>query len=216
MIPRISRLKKQLLEMWVLVESQLEHSRQVLVSKDLDVSLEIIHKEEKVDAYELLIDREVKKIFLLYTPTSHELKFLILALKLSSSLEKIGDIAEDIAESVLTKGSLSNVRNFQEAGIIKLYDNTLSLLADTRRAFSNENSIAAVSIGGKKLQTEQITHEVNHKIAVLIANEPDTVHEALFALSVFRFLERAADLAGNIEDNLCLYSSSSASLAEKI
>src|SRR5580658_8642192 len=94
-------LKVEVINMWALVNSQLNKARLAFVNFDKDLAREVVLKEKRVNGYELKIDRDCENIFALFCPVAIDLRFLLAALKINSNLERIGDIASSIAKYVI-------------------------------------------------------------------------------------------------------------------
>ena len=71
----ISALKKELINMWILVQSQLNKAREAMINFDKDLAREVLVKEKRVNSFELKIDRDCENIFALYCPVAVDLRF---------------------------------------------------------------------------------------------------------------------------------------------
>src|SRR5476649_2031671 len=97
----LTALKKELVSMWILVQSQLNKAKEAMVQYDKDLAREILIKEKRVNSFELKIDRDCENIFALHCPVAIDLRFLLAALKINTNLERIGDIASGVAQYVV-------------------------------------------------------------------------------------------------------------------
>src|ERR1035437_7797529 len=97
----IQSVKKSTIEMWKLVELQLEKGKDSLINFDKDLAREIILREKRVNAWELKIDRDCENIIALFNPLAIDLRFVLAVLKINTNLERTGDIADGIAKFVL-------------------------------------------------------------------------------------------------------------------
>src|ERR1700749_2554131 len=107
---KIIAVKKELVSMWILVQSQLNKAKEAMVQFDKDLAREVLIKEKRVNSFELKIDRDCENIFALYCPVAVDLRFLLAALKINTNLERIGDIAAGVAKYVI-----ESTTNFNEA-----------------------------------------------------------------------------------------------------
>src|SRR6187549_3037769 len=98
----LKKLRQDMLEMFFLVKSQLEKSNEALVEFDKDLAREVRVNEKRVNSYELKLDRDCENIIALFNPVAVDLRFILALLKINSNLERIGDIAEGIAQFVLS------------------------------------------------------------------------------------------------------------------
>jgi phosphate transport system protein len=198
-------LRNELLEMYKLVLSQVERSRNALIDNDLSVVKEIAYNEKLVNAKELQIDSRCETILALFTPVAVDLRFILSALKININLERIGDIADNIARMVShTKPgfdrSLLEKINAKEAFALSL-DMYKSLL----QAFEKEDTLLARDILIKDEAIDSITDE-----SVAIAEEytkgnPDSITQAIPVISIMKMVERIGDHLKNIADEIIFY-----------
>src|ERR1700757_2928563 len=142
----ITALKKELGNMWMLVQSQLNKAKDAMVNFDKDLAREVLVKEKRVNSFELKIDRDCENIFALHCPVAIDLRFLLAALKINTNLERIGDIAAGVAKYVVESPVNFDVTTLQSTSIIHMYDEAVNIVSDTRTAFENEDTALARSI----------------------------------------------------------------------
>src|SRR6202012_3370738 len=114
----IISLKKELVNMWMLVQSQLNKAKDAMVLFDKDLAREVLVKEKRVNSFELKIDRDCENIFALHCPVAVDLRFLLAALKINTNLERIGDIASGIAQYVVTSSVNFDVSALESTGLL--------------------------------------------------------------------------------------------------
>src|SRR5271170_2185050 len=102
LVIELAELKKEVVNMWNLVHSQLVKSNISMVNFDKNLAREVVSREKRVNGLELKIDRDCENIFALLTPVAVDLRFVLAVLKINSNLERIGDIAEGIAKYILS------------------------------------------------------------------------------------------------------------------
>src|ERR1700760_4016111 len=126
----ISALKKELVNMWMLVQSQLNNAKEAMIKFDKDLAREVLVKEKRVNSFELKIDRDCENIFALYCPVAVDLRFLLAALKINTNLERIGDIAAGVAKYVIESPVNFDMAAMEKSGLLRMYDEAISILAD--------------------------------------------------------------------------------------
>ena len=94
-------LNQAAFEMLNLCTSQLEKAIEAFVSHDSDLSEEVIHRENRVNAMDIKIEKDCEKFLALFTPVAIDLRFIMAILKINSELERIGDHAFNIASYVV-------------------------------------------------------------------------------------------------------------------
>src|SRR6202158_1858951 len=124
----IISLKQELVEMWILVQSQLNKAKEAMIKFDKDLAREVLVKEKRVNGYELKIDRDCENIFALFCPVAIDLRFLLAALKINSNLERIGDIAEGIAKYVIDAEVSFSQQLLDVARILPMYEESVRML----------------------------------------------------------------------------------------
>ncbi|MEP7170315.1 MAG: PhoU domain-containing protein, partial [Bacteroidota bacterium] len=97
----LAKLKEDMLEMFQMVISQLDKSKNSLINLDKDLAREVIVTEKRVNSFELKLDRDCENIIALFNPVAVDLRFVLANLKINSNLERVGDIADGIAKFVI-------------------------------------------------------------------------------------------------------------------
>jgi len=201
----LQAIKVEVVSMWTLVESQLQKSRTALLHFDKDLAREIVLKEKRVNAFELKLDRDCEDIFALYCPVAVDLRFLLAVLKINNNLERIGDIAEGIAKYIIESPTNFDHTLFAKTELIQMYDEAISILADTRTAFEKENTILARSMFKRDEALDVINKKVQQRVAECIRADIDVVSDALYIISIIRKLERVGDQTKNIAEEIIFY-----------
>jgi phosphate transport system protein len=201
----IIEVKKELVNMWILVQSQLNKSKDAITLFDKDLAREVLVKEKRVNSFELKIDRDCENIFALHCPVAIDLRFLLAALKINTNLERIGDIAAGAAQYVVNSSVNFDMAAMESTGLIRMYDEAINILADTRTAFEKEDTVLARSI----FKRDEVLDEVNDNspiaVAEVIRKDTDSLPEALYILSIIRKMERVGDQAKNIAEEIIFY-----------
>ena len=201
----INAVKKELVSMWILVQSQLNKAREALVQFDKDLAREVLIKEKRVNSFELKIDRDCENIFALYCPVAVDLRFLLAALKINTNLERIGDIAAGIALYVVESSVNFEVKTLESTSLLRMYDEAINILIDTRTAFEKEDTVLARSIFKRDDVLDAINEGAPVAVAEVIKADLNSIPEALYILSIFRKLERVGDQAKNIAEEIIFY-----------
>jgi phosphate transport system protein len=201
----IIELKKELVNMWILVQSQLNKSKEAMVQFDKDLAREVLIKEKRVNSFELKIDRDCENIFALHCPVAIDLRFLLAALKINTNLERIGDIAAGIALYVVESSVNFDVQTLEKTSLIRMYDEAVNILMDTRTAFEKEDTVLARSIFKRDDVLDVINDKAPSTIAEVIKADINSLPEALYILSVIRKLERVGDQSKNIAEEIIFY-----------
>lgn len=201
----LQAVKSEVINMWSLVQMQLTKAKKAMIQFDQDLAREILLKEKRVNAYELKIDRDCENIFALFSPVANDLRFLLAAIKINSNMERIGDIAEGIAKYILEFGSPFDKHILDKTQVLVMYDEAINMLADTRAAFENEDTILARSVFKKDEKLDEINLAANSNIAACIHENMESMNEALYVLSIIRKMERVGDQVKNIAEEIIFF-----------
>jgi len=198
--------KSEIINMWDLVLLQLSKAKEAMINFDKDLAREVILKEKRVNAFELKIDRDCENIFALYCPVAVDLRFLLAVLKINNNLERIGDIAEGIARYIVESSVKYDMKILETVEVIKMFEDSISILKDTRVAFEFEDTLLARTIFSRDDVLDDINKRADENISAYIKENLNNIPEALYILSIIRKLERVGDQSKNIAEEIIFYS----------
>jgi len=133
-------LRDEVLNMWDLVYSQLEKAKSALLENNKELAYEVISREKRVNAFELMIDSDCENYIALYSPVAIDLRLVLSLLKINSMLERIGDFAEGIARFAIDTNNPRYENLIKDIQVEKLFDAVLEMLQDARTALENEDT----------------------------------------------------------------------------
>jgi phosphate transport system protein len=201
----IQAVKVEVMSMWYLVESQLQKTRTAILHFDRDLAREVALKEKRVNAFELKLDMDCENIFALYCPVAIDLRFLLAVLKINNNLERIGDIAEGISKYIIESEDDFDRLLVKKTELMKMFDDCISILADTRIAFEKEDTILARSIFKKDEVLDEINRNAIDRLTECITEDVTITRDAMYILSIIRKLERVGDQAKNIAEEVIFF-----------
>lgn len=198
-------LRNEMLEMYKLVLSQVERSRNALIENDLSVVKEIASNEKLVNAKELQIDSRCETILALFTPVAVDLRFILSALKININLERIGDIADNIARMVAHTKPGFDREFLEKVNAREAFAVSLDMYKNLLQAFEKEDTLLARDILIKDEYIDNITDE-----SIVIAEEytksnPDSITQAIPVISIMKMVERIGDHLKNIAEEIIFY-----------
>ena len=201
----LEHLKKEAINMWNLVLSQLVKSMSALINFDKDLAREVVSLERRVNGIELKIDRDCENIFALLTPVAVDLRFVLAVLKINSNLERIGDIAEGSAKYIIDAEHNFKEELLDATKTLTMYDEAIAILQTTLKAFETEDTVLARSVFKKDESLDKINAQAHAATIEYLKKYPEDIHQALYNLSVIRKLERAGDQSKNIAEEIIFY-----------
>ncbi|MBL7914172.1 MAG: phosphate signaling complex protein PhoU [Bacteroidia bacterium] len=201
----LKKLRLDMVEMFNLVLSQLEKSQQALSEFDKDLAREVRVNEKRVNSFELKLDRDCENIIALFNPVAVDLRFVLASLKMNSNLERIGDIAEGIAQFVLSIKNAPDQNLLKATRVMEMFATANSIVADVRTSFENEDTRLARNVFMKDELLDEINIASTSAVAEFIKNNPDKINQSLYMLSTIRKLERVGDQSKNIAEEIIFY-----------
>lgn len=201
----LKQLKENISELFLMVISQLNKSKEALVTLDQDLAREVRANERRVNSYELKIDRDCENIIALFNPVAIDLRFVLASLKINSNLERIGDIAEGIANYVLYLKFEPDHQLLQVSRLVEMFDTSINILDSVMRAYSLEDTSIARNVFKEDELLDQINLNATNVIAEYIQSNPDKIHQSLYTISTVRKLERVGDQCKNIAEEIIFY-----------
>ena len=163
----LQTLKEEVKQMWKLVISQLEKAKQSFINGDVELALEIASREKRVDAFELKIDSDCENYIALYSPVAIDLRLTLSLIKISNTLERIGDFAVGVARHVIDNDcNKVETKLIEELQIEKMFDTLIGMISDGFVALESENT----KISGKILAKDDEIDTLYHNSVDILAN----------------------------------------------
>ena len=199
----ISALKQELLKMFSLVGKQWKKTATAILEFDQDIAEEISSTETRVNALEIAIDRDCENILALLSPVAIDMRFVLSSYKINHELERIGDIAEGIANYICENESAYPKEVLEEVGLKSMLEQILSMISDISYAFEYEDTKVARKIFKKK----KMLNKYNADSVTIILNNMDIFdrQKLLFILSTVREIERAGDSVKSIGEEIIFH-----------
>lgn len=196
----IDRLKQQVLSLCTLVEGQLDKALRAVLERDAELSQEVEQGDAEIDQREIEVEEECLKTLALHQPVATDLRLIIATLKINNDLERIGDMAVNIARKSrgLVHDQLPGVSDDLEV----MWAKTQSMLHDSIESLVNMDTTMAAAVCGRDDEVDQLKSKIRNEIEVAIGRHPQQVGSLLRLLAVSRNLERIADLATNIGEDV--------------
>lgn len=196
----ISDLKKNLLSLCALVEDQVQMAVRALLERDEGLAAAVEQRDAHVDHREIEVEEECLKTLALYQPVAMDLRLVVAALKINNDLERIGDLAVNIARkaSRFAKDAPMDI----PIDIAGMWDKTQAMLRDSLDALVNLDARLAQSVCTRDNEVDRLKHEFRAVTEELIRRTPECTGPLLQLQAVTRNLERIADCATNIAEDV--------------
>jgi len=199
----LEQLKSKLLAMSALVESAVYRSITAAVRKDRALAAEVLHNETRVNRMEIEIDDQAISLLALQQPMACDLRLITSAIKINNDLERMGDLAVNIAQRALALMDEPMVQPLIDIPHIGAL--VQNMVRKSLGAFVTKDAELAQSVLASDDAVDNLRTAFFHELISFMQREPTHVPQGLNLLSIVRNLERIADHATNIAEDVLFY-----------
>jgi len=197
---KIEKLKSQVLDLATQVEEAVQLALEAVRLRDADLAAKVIDGDLDIDRMEVDLEEECLEILALHQPVANDLRFLIAMLKINTFLERIGDLAVNIAETAIFLASAERIEVAEEYFIMA--ERVQKMLDKALGSFINMSADSAFAVLADDDEVDMMKHKLHSDFEKHI-KEDSAHHAALIQMFlVSRNLERMADQATNIAEEV--------------
>ena len=196
----ISDLKNGLLELSAEVEKSIQFAGKALQTFDVELAKKTISNDERINDLEVKIEEDSLKILALYQPVAHDLRVVVAVLKINNDLERMGDLAVNICRYIRKVSDLGEVA--VSPLFEKMFETCLKMVRMCLDSFLNEDVYLAAKVCETDKQVDDMNIAIIKEIQEVLQNSPQNINSHLFMLSICRTVERIADYATNIAEDV--------------
>jgi len=196
----LDRLKATLLDMANLAEESVDLSIESLLDRDAAKARAVIEADDRIDSLELQVDEMVTQLIALQAPVASDLRLIIIALKISNALERVGDHAVNIANVVQYLLEAPAARPLPE--LEEMVSIATDMLNDALDAFVRRDTALARDVRERDDRVDRLHESVFRILLTHMMEDPRRISAGMDMLLVSRNLERIADLATNIAEDV--------------
>jgi phosphate transport system protein len=191
----LEHLKRRVMEMGGITEEMVVSASAAVVDRDLGAIERVLANEAKLDQFQLEIDSEAVRLITIYTPIAKDLRFLLMVARINAELERIGDQAVNNCEYVQTlsaspPGPLRDLSRMSEI--------TSHMVRTALQAFDQEDIEKAQAVLRIDDEVDQLYYQTFSDLLADTSDDADRVSRSMSLILVARSLERIADHATNI------------------
>ncbi|WP_447972180.1 phosphate signaling complex protein PhoU [Nitrospira sp. Kam-Ns4a] len=194
----LAQLKDQLLRMGGLVERQIHEAVRSLIERDSDAARRIIEKDRVVNRMDVDIDETCVRLLALQQPAARDLRFVTTAMKISTELERMSDLAENIAERTIELNEEPQLKPYID--IPRMAEWTMRMVKDCLDAFVNRDAGLARKVCADDDVVDRLTEQLFRELLSFMIENPQTISRAIRLTFIGKYIERIADHATNIAE----------------
>lgn len=197
----IENLKKRILALSALVEDNVHKAVRALSERDTSLAEQVIESDDRdIDQSEILIEEECLKVLALHQPVAGDLRYIVAILKINNDLERMGDLAVNIAERAM----FLSTRKIPDVplDLPLMAERTKEMLRKSLDSLMNRDSKLAREVLAMDDEVDAMNREMYIQIQDAIRRSPDDLESFIHLLSCSRHLERIADHATNVAEDV--------------
>jgi len=194
----LKRLKEKVLRMGGMVESAIKDAVHSLVERDNELAGRVIEEDHQINALDVEIDEDSIRLIALMQPKASDLRFITTAMKITTDLERMGDMAVNMAERALELNDEPILKPYID--IPKMSQIAQGMTRDALDAFVRKNKKLATDVIMRDDEVDDLKQEVLKELAFFMVQNPEAVTRAMKISFVAQYLERIADHATNIAE----------------
>ncbi len=197
---QIDQLKERILHVGTLVEEAISKSITALINRDASLAQRVMASDEEIDRMEVEVEEECLKILALYQPVAADLRFVVAVLKINNDLERMGDLAKNIAKRVSQLAAGRPCPLPPEIRTMAMQ--TQEMVKQSLDAVVNADPALARQVREEDDAVDAARQKIRKRVMQTLQQGTDDVESLLRINSVSKHIERIADMATNVAEDV--------------
>jgi len=194
----LEQLRGRILAMGSNLVAMIKETMRAMVERDSAAAKRMIEYDHEINRQEVAIDDLAMSIIALRQPAARDLRFITLALKVSTDLERIGDCCVNLAERTLELNEEPQLKPYID--LPKMAEAAEGMISDALEAFLRGDAELAAQVTGRDDLIDELNSQVFRELLTFMMEDPRTITRATRLIFVGKYLERIADHATNIAE----------------
>ena len=196
----LDQLRTNIIKMGSLVDEQIDLATMALLESNVERARLVIERDRKVDEFDILIDSQCERIFALTQPVATDLRLIMAALKINHELERMGDIAVNIAERAISLQY--HIELLRKSRVIEMSSIAREMVKHAIDSFVNNDPALAREILPKDDLVDNLNKNIFQFLVAEMKANSEIIEPAAHIIVLSRHLERLADHATNISEDV--------------
>lgn len=192
------RIKGKILMMGSLVEDQIRNALTALIERDEDLARQVIENDHKVNTFDVEIDEMALDALVRYQPVAKDLRFVTTAMKISTELERMSDLAENICERAIELNEEPQLKPYID--IPHMAERARIMVKESLDAFVKMDSALARKVIQDDDFIDNLTEQLFRELLSFMIENPKTISRAIRLSFISKYIERLADHATNVAE----------------
>lgn len=193
---QLNDLKDSILEMGQIALKMITKSQKALIEANSDFAVEVIKQDDRMDALEMLLHEQCTSILALRQPAGVDLRFIILGLRIATDLERIGDSTKNISSQIVRLNKFGKIKEYVD--LPRMFALTSAMVSDSLDSFIKLDKKLALEIMTRDDQIDELQDKIVSELIRMMQDNPKIIEPAAHLIDITRKIERIADHATNI------------------
>ena len=191
-------LKQKILHMGALVEDQVERAKRALIERNEILAKQVIDDDRRINTLDVEVDEFCLRLLALYQPAARDLRYITTAMKISTELERISDLAENICERAIELNEEPQLKPYIDIPIMA--ERATAMVRESLDAFVRGDSVLARHVLEEDDMVDELTEQLFRELLSFMIENPKTISRAIRLSFVSKYIERIADHATNVAE----------------
>jgi len=201
---QLEALSTCIVQMGGLCETQLTDAIEAIARRDMGLAEKIVGHDAKIDELEAVVEQQVVRLLALRQPLASDLRETLAALKISADLERIGDLAKNVAKRALVISKDATDQHLAQ-GLARMGRLALSQLKNVLDAFSRRDANAAMAVRNGDNEIDEIYNSLFRELLTYMMEDPRKISASTHLLFIAKNFERIGDHATNIAETVIYF-----------
>jgi phosphate transport system protein len=194
----LKKLREEILYMGGMVEDQIQKAVKSLIDRDSELAQTIIERDHEVNRLDVDIDDLCIRLLALRQPAGRDLRFITTGLKITTDLERIGDMAVNVCERAIELNQEPRLKPYID--IPRMAQIAQRMIHESLDAFVHEDTDLALKVCKDDEEVDELNRQIFRETITYMLSDPQTINRAIKIASLSKYLERIADHATNIAE----------------
>ncbi|MCA9498323.1 MAG: phosphate signaling complex protein PhoU [Nitrospirales bacterium] len=191
-------LKQKILRMGSMVENQFRQALNALITRNSELAIQVIKKDHEVNAMDVEVDELCLELLALHQPAARDLRFITTAMKISTELERISDLAEAICNRTIELNEEAQLKPYIDIPLMA--EHASNMVSEALDSFVRGDAVLARQVLEKDDYIDQINEQIFRELLTFMIENPKTITRAIRLSFVSKAIERIADHATNVAE----------------
>ncbi len=194
----LQEIKNRLIYLGAMTERAIERSVRALLERDSELARQVICEDDQIDRIDVEIEEKCIRLLALRQPAARDLRFITTAIKINGHLERIGDMAGNIAEKAIILNEVPQIKPYID--LPRMADISRGMIRDSLDALVHGNIEQARKVREEDDTIDQLNEQIFRELLTFMLEDPRKIHASLYIMQISKSLERISDHAAGIAD----------------